>query len=223
MKVTDAVSARRSVRAFTSKPVSRKLVESLLEHARWAPSGGNLQPWNVHVVAGERLESFKSHIVALISQYPGGTGSEYPVYPAGLEEPYRSRRFACGMALYDAIGIDRSDRAGRSRQFAENFRFFGAPAALFITLDRSMQEGQWSDLGMFIQTFMLLATEAGLGTCAQESWSVWHQVVADEFSIPDEHMLFCGVAIGYEDKSNAINQWRTERAGLDEFVQWHGL
>ena len=84
-----------------------------------------------------------------------------------------------------------------------------------------MQEGQWSDLGMFIQTLMLLAREEGLHTCAQESWAYWHKTATEFFDIPDEHMLFCGLALGHKDETAAINQWRTERAGLDEFVSWH--
>ncbi|MFK8014296.1 MAG: nitroreductase [Gammaproteobacteria bacterium] len=214
--------SRRSVRAFKNTPLSRETIEGLLERAKWAPSGGNLQPWTVHVIAGDRLEALKADIARLIGPHPNGTGGEYQIYPDKLAEPYRTRRYACGSALYESLGIDRSDKPRRAHQFAENFRFFGAPVSLFITIDRSMQLGQWSDLGMFIQTFMLLATEAGLGTCAQEAWSIWPQAVGEALAIPDAHMLFCGVAVGYEDKDMPVNQWRTERAPLDEFVQWHG-
>ncbi|MFK7888494.1 MAG: nitroreductase [Gammaproteobacteria bacterium] len=214
--------SRRSVRAFKSTPVSRETLETLLERAKWAPSGGNLQPWTVHVMTGAKIEALSAKIGRMIKHLPNGTGGDYQIYPDKLAEPYRTRRFECGSALYNALGIERSDKARRAEQFAENFRFFGAPVSLFITIDGKMQLGQWSDLGMFIQTFMLLATEAGLGTCAQEAWSVWTKAVGEAISIQDGHMLFCGVAVGYEDKDRLVNQWRTKRAGLDEFVQWHG-
>ena len=220
MNVSEAVQSRHSVRAFLDTPVSQDVVRSLLESASAAPSGGNLQPWKVYVLAGEQLAGFKAMIAAKLPDNPMGEGSEYEVYPPKLKEPYRSRRFECGAALYEAIGVEREDKAGRIRQFGENFRFFGAPVGLFFTIDRCMQEGQWSDLGMYIQTLMLLAREQGLDTCAQEAWAYWHKAVAEFLNIPDDHMLFCGMALGYKDEQAAINQWRTERASLDEFVEW---
>ncbi len=223
MNVSEAVRARQSVRAFTDRPVPRELVESLLMRARQAPSGGNLQPWHVYVLGGERLEEFKALIAEKLRQSPTGEGSEYDVYPPKLKEPYRTRRFRCGASLYEAIGIAQEDRLARLTQFANNYRFFGAPVGLFFAIDRTMQEGQWSDLGMFIQTLMLLAVEEGLATCPQEAWAVWHRTVADFVGMPEHLMLFCGMALGYADSGHPINSWRTERASLDEFVEWHGL
>lgn len=221
MNVAEAVASRQSVRAFAETPVPQKIVRSLLEHARLAPSGGNLQPWKVYALGGERLAELKSLVAEKIPDNPMGEGSEYQIYPSKLKEPYRSRRFACGESLYDAIGVARDDKAGRLRQFAENFRFFGAPVGLFFAIDRCMQEGQWSDLGMFIQTLMLLAREQGLDTCAQESWAYWHETISKFLGMPDDLMLFCGMALGYKDEGAAINKWRTGRAALDEFVEWH--
>lgn len=223
MNVSEAVRARHSVRAFTDRPVPRELVESLLERARQAPSGGNLQPWHVYVLGGERLEEFRKLMAAKLMQQPTGEGSEYEVYPPKLKEPYRTRRFRCGAALYEAIGIEYENKLARLTQFANNYRFFGAPVGLFFAIDRTMQEGQWSDLGMFMQTLMLLAVEEGLATCPQEAWAVWHKTVADFVGMPDHLMLFCGMALGYADSEHPINGWRTERAPLDEFVEWHGL
>jgi len=175
------------------------------------------------VLGGDCLTEFKGIVRAKLPEHPMGEGSEYHIYPPKLQEPYRTRRYQCGERLYESIGVERANKAGRMRQFAENFRFFGAPVGLFFTIERCMQEGQWSDLGMFIQTFMLLAKEAGLDTCAQEAWAYWHKTVIDYLSIPDEQMLFCGMALGYRDEEQPINAWRTDRASLEEFVQWNGF
>ena len=223
MNVSEAVQARHSVRAFSDRPVTREHVESLLERARQAPSGGNLQPWHVYVLGGERLDEFKALMASKLQQQPTGEGSEYDVYPPRLKEPYRTRRFRCGAALYESLGIAHEDKLARLRQFANNYGFFGAPVGLFFAIDRTMQEGQWSDLGMFIQTLMLLAVEEGLATCPQEAWAIWHRTVADFVDLPDHLMLFCGMALGYADRDHPVNGWRTERAPLDEFVEWHGI
>ncbi len=223
MKVSEAVSTRHSVRAFTGKKVPRSVLERILEQARWSPSGGNLQPWWVHVVGGAKLVELRELVASKMSDTPAGEGGDYNIYPPKLKEPYRTRRFRCGEDLYDSIGIARENKTGRLMQFANNFRFFGAGSAMFFTIDRSMEQGQWSDLGMLIQTIMLLAREEGLDTCAQESWSAWSPTLTRFLDIPDEHMVFCGLAIGYKDQNTAINGWRTERAPLSDVVSWVGL
>lgn len=223
MNVSEAVKSRHSVRAFLDKPVEKETIEWLLDTARWSPSGGNLQPWQVYVVAGAKLRELKSLIVSRIPEHPLGEGADYNVYPPKLKEPFRSRRFKCGEDLYASLGIPREDRDARLRQFANNFQFFGAPVGLLFAIDRTLQQAQWSALGMFIQTLMLLAREKGLHTCAQESWSAWTPTVTEFLDLPDELMLYCGLALGYRNEDHAINQWRTERAELSEFVEWHGL
>lgn len=223
MDVTDAVFLRHSVRAFTNRPVDRDTIVSILDKARWSPSGGNLQPWRVFVLGGSRLSELVSMIETKLSQNPTGEGAEYDIYPPNLKEPYRTHRFECGEKLYKSIGIERADKQARLRQFAENYRFFGAPVGLLFFIDREMGVGQWSDVGMFIQTFMLLAKEQGLDTCAQESWAYWSPTVSDYLGAPSNLMLFCGMALGYKDERHPINQWRTDRQALDDFVDWYGI
>jgi len=223
MKVSEAVASRHSVRAFTDEEVPRDLLESILDKARWSPSGGNLQPWWIHVVGGAKLVELTEIVATKMTSTPGGEGGDYNVYPPRLQDPYRTRRFRCGEDLYKSIDIARDNKAGRLIQFASNFRFFGAKSAMFFTLDRSMQQGQWSDVGMLIQTIMLLAREEGLHTCAQESWSAWSPTLTKFLDIPDEHMVFCGLAIGYKNEDADINKWRTERAPISEVVTWVGV
>lgn len=222
MSVSEAIDSRMSCRAFLPTPVSGALIRELLEAGKRAPSGGNVQPWHVYVVAGEPLEELRALIRAKLPAQPMGEGSEYNMYPPNMTEPYRSRRFKCGEDLYATIGIERVDRAGRLAQFARNFDFFGAPAAMFFAIDRQMGADQWSDVGMFMQSLMLLARERGLHTCAQEAWSLWYRTLGEFLRFPPELMLFCGLALGYRDEAAPINRLRTDRAPLNEFVSFRG-
>ncbi|NDA76580.1 MAG: nitroreductase [Acidimicrobiia bacterium] len=213
MNVSEAVDKRMSVRKFRPDPVSDETMRSLLVDASRAPSGGNVQPWRIYVVNGDSIPRMKE----FLATQPPLDAPEYEIYPQGLTEPYRTNRFTIGEQMYATIGIDREDKEGRRRQFAANNDFFDAPAALFCFIDRQMGPPQWSDLGMFLQTFMLLAVERGLSTCAQEYWSVRHKSVTAFVGAPDNEMLFCGMAIGYADESAPINSLRSERMPL---AQW---
>jgi nitroreductase len=221
VNVRDALLSRHSCRSFTQRPVDTATLHDLLDTARFAPSGGNLQPWMVHVLSGDSMLEFRRQLTPRLLADPLGGTAEYHVYPPQLMEPYRSRRQKSGEDMYGHIGVQREDSVARRRQFACNFDFFGAPAAMFFFVDRSMGPPQWSDLGMFIQSIMLLARERGLETCAQESWAIWHKEVTEFFSIEPALMLFCGMAIGFGDYAAPINRLRTERATVDEFAVFH--
>ena len=219
--VRDALLSRHSCRSFTARPVEREILHELLDTARFAPSGGNLQPWMVHVLSGDAMLRFRTQLTPKLQADPLGGTAEYHVYPQPLKEPYRSRRLKSGEDMYGHIGVRREDAAARRRQFACNFDFFGAPAAMFFFVDRSMGPPQWSDIGMFLQSLMLLARERGLETCAQESWAIWHKEVSEFLTIDPALMLFCGTAIGYGDYTAPINRLRTERAAVGEFAVFH--
>jgi len=220
MKVSAAVAGRFSARAYRNKPVPMETVRQILDRARQAPSGGNLQPWHVYVLAGSKLEQLIARVRQCALQQPRGEAREYNVYPPDLHEPYRSRRYKCGEDLYAALGIPREDKPARLRQFARNLEAFGAPVLLFFSIDRRMGRNQWAHLGMFMQTIMLLAVEEGLHTCPQEAWSAFHRTIADFLGLPDEQMFYCGMALGYADMDHPVNQWRTERAPLDEIARF---
>jgi nitroreductase len=223
MDVRDAVATRFSCRAFLSTPVSLGTVRDILERAARAPSGGNLQPWRVHALTGAPLEALKAEIRPHAPTNPRGEGAEYAVYPAALKEPYNARRYEVGALLYRALGIPREDRAARYRQYARNFEFFDAPIGLFFTIDRSMGPPQWSDLGMYVQTVMLLARGAGLHTCSIEAWTNWHKTVSAHLALGPDEMLFCGMALGHADPAAPINQWRAPREGVDGFAVFSGF
>ena len=157
MNVSEAVASRFSARAFLDRSVPDEQVQRILDRARQAPSGGNLQPWHVAVVSGKPLQKLIAKIRRKALLNPRGEKPEYDVYPPNLHEPYRSRRYACGEGLYASIGIPREDKKARFKQFAKNLEAFGAPVVLFFSIDRRMGQNHWAHLGMFMQTIMLLA------------------------------------------------------------------
>ena len=218
MTVSQAVAARASVRAFLLDPVPGAVMREILEAAKFAPSGGNLQPWRVYALAGETLADFTALIAKTPLEEP-----EYDVYPANLWEPFRTRRYQCGEDLYASIGIGRDDRPGRLRQLAKNAEFFGAPVGLFFCLDRKLGRPQWSDLGMYMQTLMLLASERRLATCAQEFWARYPRTVARFLDLPADMQLFSGMALGYADPDAPINHWRTRRDPFDTWGEMRGF
>ena len=172
----------------------------------------------MHALAGKKLEELKALVRARPELLPRGEGAEYNIYPSDLKEPYETRRRQVGAALYQSIGVTHEDRAGRYRQYARNFEFFGAPVALLFSIDRSLGPPQWSDLGGFIQTVMLLAREYGLHSCGQEAWTHWHKTVYSFLNLPPEYLLFCGLALGHADERAPINSWRSPREPLEAFL-----
>lgn len=216
MNVTDAVRQRYSTRAFLDRPVDGALVRELLELAAQSPSGGNLQPWIVQVIAGERQAGLKRVMAAKLDAGEREKG-EYNVYPPNLWEPLNARRATAASQRFQATGIP-DDPDGAVEMQRENFAFFGAPVGLFFSLDRRCGPPQWADVGMMMQTFMLLAVERGLATCAQEYWSVRHAAVTSFTGAPADEMLFCGMSIGYEDTSAPINSLRSERMPLEQYA-----
>jgi nitroreductase len=227
VNVVEAINARHSTRAFLNRPIDPGLMRRLIDLSRRAPSGGNLQPWRLYVLAGERREALVDAVRERISTNPelavGGEGAEYRIYPPDLQEPYRTRRSVVGAQLYESVAVARSDRAARLRQVARNYEFFGAPVGMIVTIQRDMQQGQFVDLGLFLQSFALLAVEQGLATCMQESWANWPQTIRALLPVPLDELVFCGVSLGYPDIKHPINRFATDRAEINEFCQFLGL
>jgi nitroreductase len=218
MNVSEALATRKSIRAFRPDSVPLETVKRILERAARAPSGGNLQPWKVYVLTGEARDELVRRVAEGRGQHPFGERPEYLIYPPELTEPYRTRRFRIGEAMYALLGIPRENKLARAKAFIRNWDFFGAPIGMIVTIDRQMQQGQWSDVGMFLQSMMLLAREEGLHTCPQEAWAVWHRVIRAYLSVPENEMIFCGMSLGYADETAPVNALESERAPLEEFV-----
>ena len=214
MDVTEAVDSRKSIRAFLDKAVDDSLIKELLEKSSRAASGGNLQPWKIYVINGKTMNSFHK----FQSEWTEPETPAYAIYPENLKEPYKTSRYEVADDMYSLLGIEREDKEARFKQVLKNYEFFGAPAAFFCFVDRQMGRPQWSDLGMFLQTFMLLAREAGLDTCPQEAWAMKQESVTTFVEAPDELMLFCGMAIGYQDVSEKVNKLRTSRRPIEDWT-----
>jgi len=214
MNVSEAVLLRKSIRGFLNTPVPNSTLRQLLKKASRAPSGGNLQPWKIFVINGSSMNKFLAHQLSWNKSDSGA----YDIYPPKLKEPYRTSRYEMGEEMYALLNIPRDDKDKRIEQVMKNFEFFGAPVGLFCYIDKDMGSPQWSDLGMFLQTFMLLAQESGLGTCAQEAWSMKQNSVTSFLRASSEDILFCGMALGYIDTDNPVNNLKTSRRPLNQWA-----
>ena len=219
MHAQDAMRARKSVRAFLKRPVERDTISRMLEAARWAPSGTNTQPWQVIVTRGETKQRV---CAALQNAYNAGVEPrmDYAYYPEEWREPYLSRRRACGLQLYETLGIRREDAARRRAQWIANYRAFDAPVALFYFLDSRMDKGSFMDCGMFIQSVMLAALDEGLSTCPQAALVEYPALVREILGIEPDRTLVCGMAVGSADTADPVNGYRTRREPVEAFTRF---
>jgi len=219
MKVSEALTNRKSTRAFWDKEVSRKKIVAVFEAAKHSPSGVNTQPWQVAVVAGDK----KKELQALIEQaFRSGepTKMDFQYYPLKWVEPYKKRRIECGLQLYSTLGITRQDKDRRLEQWAANYRAFDAPVMLFFFMDSGLEAGSYMDYGMFLQSIMLMAMEEGLATCPQAALGEYPQLVKEQLGYPADSILLGGMALGYENEQALVNSYRTPRLSVESFTRF---
>jgi nitroreductase len=219
MNVSSALTARKSVRAFTSQVVEQTIVRELLRLAGHAPSGVNTQPWEVAVVTGKTKERLQQAIEA---EARGGTPNslEYKYYPDTWIEPFKSRRKACGLAMFSTLGITREDKERQLEQWMANYRAFDAPVMLLFFLDDILETGSYLDYGMFLQSIMLAATELGLATCPQAALAEYPDIVREKLNYPSSKKLICGMSLGYENYEALVNSYRTDRLSVEEYTRF---
>ena len=216
--VDEAITSRRSLRRFRPDPVSREMVEHLLDVAARAPSGTNMQPWRVHVLMGAARERLSAAVLAAFDSGAPQPPHEYRYYPPQFFEPYLSRRRTVGFGLYNLLGIARGDTAAMHRQHGRNFVFFDAPVGMIFTIDRRLEIGSWLDYGMFLQNIMVAARGHGLDTCPQAAFTGFHAVGRAELGLADEELVVCGMALGYADADAVENTLVTEREPARAFA-----
>lgn len=220
LEVITAMRDRQCVRSFQEKAVPHETIIHILEAARFAPSGVNTQPWNVAIVGSNHRQKIATAIIAArenqISENP-----DYNYYPKEWIEPFKSRRKACGMALYGALNIQIQETEKRKVQWYRNYSFFHAPVGLIFYIDKQLSKGSWIDMGMFIQNVMLAARSYGLETCPQASLAEYPDIIREHLNISSQYHIVCGMALGYADWSAPVNQYRTTREPTDTFTVWH--
>jgi nitroreductase len=223
LTVSEALKRRISTREFRPQPLAEQLVREILDVARWAPSGGNLQPWKVIAMAGTELAAVRELARRTHAAEGPDESSDRPVYPPNLWEPYRTRRYKVGEDMYALLGISRSDRSARLARFARNYELFGAPVGLFFIIDERMGHAQWAHLGMFMQSIALAALERGVSSCMQEAWATLRLSLKAHFTLDEREMVYCGMALGYADEAAAVNSLRSDRAPVEEFASFRGF
>ncbi|HEX3500986.1 MAG TPA: nitroreductase [Stellaceae bacterium] len=218
--VAEAITSRHSVRAYLDRPVPRATIEAILRIAAQAPSGSNIQPWRVHVLAGAALDRLRG---AMKDAFLAGEPHEreYKYYTEPVFEPYLTRQRACGWGLYGMLGIGRGDREKSRAYRATNYEFFGAPVGMVFTIDRRLELGSWLDYGMFLQSIMVAARGFGLHSCAEASIAEFHPIIREQLAVPEGEMVICGIALGYADPDAIINGFRTTREPVESFTTFH--
>jgi nitroreductase len=218
--VTDALNTRITCRDFLDTPVPEDVLMRVLNMAMRSPSGGNLQPWKLHVMTGETLAEFKKRAAerTLAGKLEEPT---YAAYPSPLWEPHRSWRYKLGEDMYGKIGIPRENKMGRIVWMAQNAKFFDAPVGIIITGDKRLDMPQHMDIGILLQSMMLLAREEGLHTAPQGWWRNWTSVCHELLDIPDEEEVMVGMAMGYGNSDAPVNELYADRAGLDEVAKFY--
>ncbi|MCT7295618.1 nitroreductase [Ralstonia sp. CHL-2022] len=220
--VDQAITSRRSVRAFLPTPVAREDIESILDVARRAPSGSNTQPWKVYVLTGESKARLSESVLAAYEHPEANTlhREEYPYYPRTWIDPYQSRRRKVGWDLYGLLGIERANKERMHAQHARNFRFFDAPVGIIFTIDRVMEQGSWLDYGMFLEAVMVGARARGIDTCPQAAFTQFHRIIAEHLRLTDDEMVVCGMSMGYANPAAIENTLVTERAPVSDFTRF---
>lgn len=220
--VDAAITSRRSMRAFLPKPVDREDIDKILEVASRAPSGTNIQPWNVYVLAGAARERLSDAILTAYNdpELKKEHTEAYYYYPRQWVSPFIERRRKVGWDLYRLLGITREDKAGMTAQHGRNFRFFDAPVGLIFTINRILEQGSWLDYGMFMQNIMVAAKARGLDTCPQAAFIHYHKIIAEHLQLPDNELVVCAMALGWADLDKAENALLTEREPLTSFVRY---
>jgi len=220
MELQNIIKNRKSVRAFLDKSVEQEKIEQLLNIAKHAPSGVNMQPWQVAVVSGEKKKTIENKLQNAFSNNEAER-MQYNYYPTQWQEPYKTRRKETGLLMYKTLNISREDKEKQSLQWKANYRAFDAPVVLYFFIDKDLEKGSYLDYGMFLQNVMLCAVELGLATCTQAALAQYPDIVKSELEIQEDKILLCGMALGYEDSTNIINSYRTPRIKLEEFVKFY--
>jgi nitroreductase len=215
----EILDARYSCRAYKPDPLPAEVIAEVVRDAGRAPSWCNAQPWQVVVTQGDETEGFRTALLAEVERTT--PGADMP-WPEGYPGVYGERRRTCGYQLYEAVGIAREDRAARAEQSMQNYRLFGAPHVAIVHAEAALGPYGAMDTGGFVTAFLLAATARGLGTIAQASVAAYPDLIRVHFDLPETRHILCAISFGYPDPDHPANQFRTERAALDDILDLRG-
>lgn len=219
MEFMEVFKGRRSIRKYKPDPVPKSLIEEILSEARWCPSWANTQVWEVMVVQGEILDKFRQGQLEKVAVH----AEHQPDVPTPDRFPpkWHDRVAQIGKSCLDAECIEREDRDGRNKYYADMFTLFGAPAMLLFMLDDQLNLPYgMMDLGIFMSGVCLLAREKGLGTLVLSTVVRYPDMFRSLLPIPENKRVVMGMAMGYADEDAPINQFERKRIELDEFISW---
>jgi nitroreductase len=219
MELREAIKSRRSIRKFKPVEVPRSLMEGILEEARWSPSWGNTQPWELYVVTGQPLAELKrlNYEKALSGALPA---PDVPM-PEKWPEVMKSRYGDLGRIVLDTLGILREDKEARNRYYLGMTGLFDAPCLLVACIPRDLRtEYAMLDIGLIVQTVCLLAHDRGLGSCIMAAAVLYPDLLRSIAGIPDDQRVVVGVALGYPDVSYPLNHFERPRAKMEDFTRW---
>ena len=220
ISVNEAIRSRKSVRSFRKKSVSIKVIKEILYEASFSPSGSNTQPWNVHVLTGDKLKDFTNKSKNEFLRNSDLLTLERLNYMKKYREPYKSRRRKVGWDLYQILDIKKGDYEKTKKFHAQNYEFFGAPMGLIFSIEKDLGWMSWLDYGMFIQSICLLARNYGLHTCPQAAWGLIYKKANKLLGLKENFTVHCGMAIGYENYKSPVNKLKTSRDELSVFCQF---
>jgi nitroreductase len=223
MDLIETVQKRKSIRGYKPDPVSKEVLQEILELASRAPSAMNTQPWEFTVLAGEVLENVRRNNVALLKS---GTppNPEHVVVNWPKESIYRQRQVDLAKQLFQLMDIPREDKEKRAKWLERGFRYFDAPAVVIISADRCLSEsGPLLDIGAVIQTICLTAAHLGLGTCIEDQGVAYPEVLRKYAHIPESKRIIAAIAIGYPDWDFPANKVETAREPTTNVTTWLGF
>jgi len=221
MELRDAVRGRRSIRRFLEDPVSEDIVNEIIAEALWAPSWGNTQPWEIKVVSGNLLKRFKNKSTeAFLSGKNPSPDIPMPI-PEKWPDLLKDRYNEVGRCVLESLSISRTDHGSRIAYYAQMYSLFNAPVLILITVVRNLPQSYCLlDVGIFLQSFCLLAHDRGLGTCIMGASVYYSDLARSLFSIPETRTIVIGAALGWPDSEASVNRFERKRGNLEEFVQW---
>lgn len=217
MTLDDALAQRFSCRAFLPDAVADATITQIVETAQQVPSWCNAQPWQLIITRGAATDAFRDALYQ--TAMTTAPAPDMP-WPEGYPGVYGDRRRACGFQLYDAVGIEKGDRAASAQQMMENYRLFGAPHVAIVTAPRALGAYGAMDTGGFVTAFCLAATAEGVATIAQAAIAAQAPFVRNHFDIADDRMILCAISFGYADMGHPANGFRTERATSADVIDW---